>query len=116
MTIYFAAALPRATRFIARYLDPIERGDAANDNEEEALNDVLLRAALKHFARYGLGAADQAHSEAKRAFFQGDSDGYRWWMAICRTLDRRVANGAAASSAPSRSRRRRNKPKHRGKS
>lgn len=100
MTTSFAAVLPPVSPFLSRYLDPVEGKAAANDNEAEALNDVLLRAALKHFARYGIGAAEQAHAEAERAFFQGDSEGYRWWIAICRTLDRRVASRAAALSRP----------------
>lgn len=101
MTIHFAAALPPASRIIARCFDPVARQAEANDNEAEALNDVLLRAALKHFARYGLGAAEQAHAEAERAFFKGDSEGYRWWMGICRTLDRRISGRAMpASTSP----------------
>lgn len=97
MIIPFANAIPPVSPILARYLEPVGGKAAANDNEAEALNDVLLRAALKHFARYGLGAAEQAHAEAERAFFSGDSEGYRWWIAICRTLDRRLADRTATT-------------------
>jgi len=74
---------------------------AANDNEENGLprgfdiNDKLVRAALRHFAEHGLGAARQARAEAEAAFFQGDRQAYQWWLGITRTLDRRLAREAA---------------------
>lgn len=91
MTIHFAAARPAANRHLAWRFTPAARQQAANDNGEEALNATLLRAALKHFARYGIGAAEQARDEAEQAFFANDRAGYDWWIAICRTLDRRIA-------------------------
>jgi hypothetical protein len=91
MTIHFAAARPAISRIVAGHGAGNLLAKAANDNGEEALNATLLRAALKHFARYGIGAAQQASKEAERAFFAGDRDGYDWWLAICRTLDRRTA-------------------------
>ncbi|MBA4164172.1 MAG: hypothetical protein C0510_06015 [Erythrobacter sp.] len=54
-------------------------------------NDLLLDAALRHFARHGIGAARAARAQAETAFFAGDRAGYDWWLAICRTLDRRLA-------------------------
>lgn len=65
---------------------------AANDNEAEVLEGGLLRAALRHFAEHGLGAAELAQQQAERAFFAGDTKEYRHWLDICRALDRRLAN------------------------
>lgn len=68
-----------------------EPGTAANDNGGLPENDLLLDAALRHFARHGIGAARAARAQAETAFFAGDRAGYDWWLAICRTLDRRLA-------------------------
>ncbi|WP_230206970.1 hypothetical protein [Novosphingobium sp. Gsoil 351] len=62
-----------------------------NDNGSDAQGDALLRAALRLFADHGLGAGHRAQSEAEAAFFHGDRERYRWWMAITRTLDRKLA-------------------------
>ena len=35
-----------------------------------------------------LGAAREARRHAERAFFTGDSQGYDWWLGVCRALDR----------------------------
>ncbi|HEX7751361.1 MAG TPA: hypothetical protein VF440_03085 [Novosphingobium sp.] len=72
---------------------------AANDNHHGFTEDALLRAALRHFAEHGLGAAEQARRNAERAFFAGDRADYDWWLAICRTLDRRMAAAVAARAA-----------------
>jgi hypothetical protein len=69
---------------------------AANDNARRGGDDKMLRAALKHFAAHGLGAAEVARVHAENAFFAGDSSQYRWWLGICRTLDRRMADAVAA--------------------
>lgn len=74
----------------------------ANDNNHGFSNQVLLRAALKHFAEFGLGAAEQARLNAERAFFAGDRAGYDWWLEICRALDRRLAAAIAARRQASR--------------
>ena len=37
------------------------------------------------------GAAREARKQAERAFFSGDGQGYRWWLGVCRALDRRLA-------------------------
>ena len=66
-------------------------GPAANDNGEAEVSDRLLHAALRHFAQHGLGAAREARDQAEKAFFAGDRTAYDWWIAICRTLDRRIA-------------------------
>jgi hypothetical protein len=51
----------------------------------------MLHAALRHFAEHGLGAARAARRQAEAAFFAGDRQTYDWWLAVCRTLDRRLA-------------------------
>jgi hypothetical protein len=67
---------------------------AINDNNAAPSDDALLRAALRHFAEHGLAAASQARRRAEVAFFAGDRNAYRWWLGICRTLDRRMAAAA----------------------
>ncbi len=76
---------------------------AANDNAHGFSNEVLLRAALKHFAEFGLGAAEQARINAERAFFAGDRADYQWWLEICRAVDRRMAAALAARRKAARS-------------
>ena len=71
--------------------------NAANDNAAGVGGsgiggEQLLRAALRHFAQHGLSAAERARDNAESAFFAGDSDQYRWWMAICTTLDRQFVS------------------------
>ena len=63
----------------------------ANDNGDLPDSDLLLHAALRHFAEHGISAARAARAQAEAAFFTGDRAGYDWWLAICRTLDRRLA-------------------------
>jgi hypothetical protein len=91
MTIHFAAARPSVSALGAYLFRPRIALQAANDNGEPLHNNGVLRDALMLFADYGLGAAEEASSRAERAFFAGDSEGYRRWLGICRTLDRRVA-------------------------
>jgi hypothetical protein len=95
MTIRFAAA-QRGDSAIGRMFGAATRQPAANDNVRAAGNDRMLRAALRHFAAHGLGAAEVARAEAERAFFAGESGEYRWWLGICRMLDRRMAEAVAA--------------------
>ena len=66
-------------------------GLAVNDNGTDPHGDALLRAALRLFADHGLGAGHRAQVEAEAAFFSGDRERYRWWLAITRTLDRKLA-------------------------
>ena len=70
--------------------------EAANDNGAGFGDDQMLRAALHHFAKHGLGAAEAARAQAETAFFAGDRTEYRWWLDICRMLDRRMADAVAA--------------------
>ena len=93
MTIHFAAARPAAQGALAYAFAPPAPRQAVNDNGPEPLGDTLLRAALLHFGRYGMGAARQARAEAERALAGGDDEGYQWWRDICRALDRRMAAG-----------------------
>ena len=86
-------AAPSATA-VARLalLPPVPRpGEAVNDNGADPHGDALLRAALRLFADHGLGAGHRAQTEAEAAFFSGDRERYRWWLAITRTLDRKLA-------------------------
>ncbi|HUQ12813.1 MAG TPA: hypothetical protein VM055_00875 [Novosphingobium sp.] len=81
------AAAPLA-RLIAR---PVRDPNAANDDDSDGDGDALLRAALRLFAEHGLGAARHAQARAEAAFFAGEREGYRWWLAVTRTLDRKLA-------------------------
>ena len=70
---------------------------AANDDLADGEGEALLRAALRLFASHGLGAARHAQAAAETAFFSGDRECYRWWLAVTRTLDRKLAIELAAS-------------------
>ncbi|MBD3730200.1 MAG: hypothetical protein IE933_10885 [Sphingomonadales bacterium] len=93
MTVHFAAARSPVCSPIAKALARKSCGKVANDNDGAGDDDRLLHAALRHFAEHGLGAAHQARKQAQAAFFAGDRQAYDWWLSICRTLDRRLANG-----------------------
>ena len=84
-----APAAPAAA--FARAAYPAEPVAASNDNGADPQNDALLRAALRLFAEHGLGAGHRAQVEAEAAFFAGDRESYRWWLAVTRTLDRKLA-------------------------
>ena len=101
MTTHAAAQRPDHRAFAFAFAPPMLRL-AANDNHVDSLNATLLRATLKHFARYGLSAAENARAEAERAFFADDREGYRWWLAVCRALDRRMAGALRARTEPAR--------------
>lgn len=98
MTIHFAAATSRT----GSRLHPAEarslRRHAANDNGEEAGQEAILHAALRQFARHGIGAAAHARQQAEHAFFAGDRETYRWWLGVCRTLDKRMAANLAVET------------------
>lgn len=76
----------------------------ANDNSGGHTDDEMLRAALRHFAEHGMAAAAHARRQAEAAFFAGERDGYRWWLGICRMLDRRMAREIAAGTKGGQSR------------
>ncbi len=98
MTIHFAAAQTTSISVLARALTANVPLNAANDNGSGIGGDRLLKAALLHFAEHGLSAAERARDNAECAFFEGRREEYRWWMAICRALDRRMAPAAAFRS------------------
>ncbi|MBW8753553.1 MAG: hypothetical protein JF595_05280 [Sphingomonadales bacterium] len=95
MTIRFAAAR-RGDSCVGRFVGAAAPRLAANDNVRSLSDDRMLRAALRHFAAHGLGAAEAARSNAETAFFAGNRGEYRWWLGICRMLDRRMAEAVAA--------------------
>ena len=92
MSIRFAA--PRSRPLPGRMDDAAARAMCivpANDNGFPALGDATLHATLRHFAAHGLAAAGTARARAQAARGGGDKDGWLRWLAICRTLDRRMA-------------------------
>lgn len=95
MSIHFAAAQNAERSIVGRVLLCPAVAFAQNDNGpvlgKEAPSEAVLRAALKHFATHGLGAARDARSKAQEAFFADDRPAYNWWLSITRTLDRRLA-------------------------
>ena len=95
MPLHFAAARSTSRSPIARALAKRPCPPAANDNGDAppAVNglDPTMRAALTHFATHGLGAAKEAGRLAEQAHRAGDTEAYEWWLAICRALDRRLA-------------------------
>ena len=97
MTIHFAAARSGTGSIFARRFVAIPTAPAANDNTDDTTSEVMLRGALRLFAQHGLGAAERARTAAEQAFFAGDRDSYRWWLGICRALDRRMAISLRAS-------------------
>ena len=92
MSIRFAAAGNGECAIVAMVLTRPTLGLPANDTEPGTGRDALLRATLRHFATFGLQAAERARDNAERAYFAGDRGDYLHWMAICRTLDRRLAD------------------------
>lgn len=100
MTLRFAAARPAALH------GPLARARTvrittlpANDNGDADIRYSVLRAALRHFALHGLAAAGDARDRARQAHFAGDRAGYCHWLAVCRALNRRMAEALAANLA-----------------
>ena len=100
-------SLPRARRPGRIGPQPGPLPAAANDNLHSrplspragAVSPGLLRAALEHFARTGLGAADAAMGEAEAASARGDGARASHWLAVAALFDRRRAE-AAGHPAP----------------
>ena len=86
-----AAPSANAVARLALLMPSPEPGLAVNDNGTDPQGEALLRAALRLFADHGLGAGHRAQTEAEAAFFSGNRDRYRWWLAVTRTLDRKLA-------------------------
>ncbi len=98
MSLHFAAARSTAHSPIARALARKVLSRAVNDNGDPAQVqtpassiDYMMRAALRHFAEHGMAAAEAARRQAEQAHFIGDAESYAWWLGVCRTLDRRLA-------------------------
>lgn len=94
MPIHFAGSRRPARSPVARCLSLIWPPRAANDNGRALADDSLLKATLAHFAAHGLGAAQEACRLAAEALRAGDDAGHHHWLAVCRTLDRRMAQRA----------------------
>ena len=95
MTIRIAAAHSSGNPVITRHFWRPDCLHAANDNTDGVSGEALLRTTLVHFAKHGLGAAEHARKLAEQAFFAGDRLEYRKWLAVCRSLDRRMARSVA---------------------
>lgn len=113
MTIRFAAAWGGTTPVIVKALCPSAPLSAANDNaggtrlslrrrvrgavqgNGYTTDPDLLADTLRHFARHGLAAAAQARTQAEAAQAGGDQANCDRWIAICRQLDRRMADACA---------------------
>ena len=109
MPVHFAAACSDQFPALGRFRTVRMPLNAANDNfagngGSGLGGERLLKAALRHFSEHGLGAAERARENAEAAFFAGDRDEYRWWMAICTALDRRMSAAVAfhRGAAPGR--------------
>jgi hypothetical protein len=98
MTIRFAASKASGSSILARALAMPVPLAAANDNGDAICSDRLLKVALRHFAEHGLSAAERARQNAEQAFFADRREDYRWWLAICGVLDRRMAAAVAFRS------------------
>lgn len=95
MTIRFAAAQRGDCEIVARILAASVPLRAANDNAWNLARDRVVQGALRHFARHGLAAAAQARTQAEAAQAGGDQANCDRWIAICRQLDRRMADACA---------------------
>jgi len=92
MSVYFAAARRVDRSPVARALSRRIVPGSANDNGPGPFAvGGDLAAALRHFSVHGLGAAQNARSEAERALAAGDPAAFARWRAICRALNRRMA-------------------------
>jgi hypothetical protein len=98
MTIHFAAAVDCRRAALGLAQARVVLGHPANDNPVDATKKAVLHAALRHFAKHGLGAAAHARDAAEQAFFAGDRENYRRWLAVCRALDSRMAAGLTHQS------------------
>jgi hypothetical protein len=62
------------------------QGSAANDNRPASLQDSTVRAALRHFGKYGFGAAHEARRLSEVALRGGEKETSRHWFEIHRML------------------------------
>lgn len=92
MTIFFAPARRTVRTIPEGFLCGSLPLRAANDNRAgQRDGDRLLRLALRHFAEHGLSAAERAAGSARQAHHAGSHADCLFWLAICKTLDRRLA-------------------------
>lgn len=96
------ACRPIARALAARALERVANEDAspADPTTSGGAGEQVLHAALRHFARHGLGAARAARAQAEAAHLAGDRQGYEWWLGITRTLDRRLAAQIERTASP----------------
>lgn len=99
MSIRFAAAGSGECAIVSRVLSRRRLTPPANDCGGGISRDKLLRETLRHFAAYGMQAAERARENAETAYFAGRRGEYHHWMAICRTLDRRLADTARPATS-----------------
>lgn len=99
MTIRFAAARPGPSAVLSRNACAAVPLFPANDNGPAVVSDPVVIEALRHFARHGLCAAQRARDNAVAAHRSGDLAGYDWWLCVCRTLDRRMADALVNRTA-----------------
>ncbi|MGB3797350.1 MAG: hypothetical protein WA957_13735 [Alteraurantiacibacter sp.] len=92
MAIRFASSLNRRQCRMSRNLARAQLHHPANDNRARHVQTTHMQAALRHFAQYGLAAADHARQQAMAASNADDSEMFEWWLEICRALDRRMAH------------------------
>lgn len=94
MRYRLARATVRAAGMVAANDNPsdVQGAGAAAPSIAEA---ATLNAALRHFARHGLAAAERACAAAQAARDTGDEQGFAWWLSICNALDRRMARELA---------------------
>lgn len=93
MSIRYAAARPLARPgHLTRAAQGRLAAQAANDNGDLARHDLVLAAALRHFAAHGLRAAEDAAERAASAHRAGSREDMVHWLEICRTLDPRRAS------------------------
>lgn len=102
MTTPSAIANPSRRRLSAAFIAPRVWREAANDNGEPLHGHAALRGALLVFAEHGIGAAEVARQRAEQAWSAGEDSRFRHWLAVCRTLDRRMAARVLATVARSR--------------
>lgn len=99
MPLTFSGSHHPAQSPLTRCLTSGETRQASNDNHRAIADNPLLRATLTHFAAHGLSAAAQARQFAEDARLGGDTEGCDHWQAVCRLLDRRMADRISEFSA-----------------
>ena len=103
MSIRFAAArsrpIPGLCFSTGGALPPIAANDGAAAAAVAPTRQLVLRAALRHFAEHGMAAAARARENAWAAHRRDQPAECTHWLEICRTLDRRMADAAGAAFA-----------------